>query len=106
MVYNRRMNKVIAGIEGVCKIVDDILIHVRSLTLSVLKKRACPLLDRCRQHGATLSEQSRRFRLLKLISVDFASQKLAFRQALTYRSLSETYLDQEALLILADGLDK
>ena len=50
--YNRRMDKVTAGLEGVRKIVDDILIYAPSP--SILKKRACAFLDRCRQHGITL----------------------------------------------------
>ena len=48
--YNRRMEKVTAGQERVCKIIDDILIYAPSLSL--LKRRACAFLDRCRQHGA------------------------------------------------------
>lgn len=46
------MDKVIAGLEGICKIVDDILNYNSSLP--VQKNRTRSFLDQCRHHGATL----------------------------------------------------
>ena len=46
------MDKVIAGLEGVFKIIDDILIYAPSL--SIMKKRNRAFLDHCRLHGVTL----------------------------------------------------
>ena len=46
---NRHIYKVIAGLEGVRKIVDDILIYAPSQ--SILKKRTRAFLDHCRLHG-------------------------------------------------------
>lgn len=52
--YNHRMDKVIAGLEGNRKIVDDILNYNSSLP--VQKNRTRSFLDQCRHHGATLKQ--------------------------------------------------
>ena len=50
--YNRRMDKVVNGLHGIRKIVDDVLVYAP--TLSALKKRVHDFLDRCSTHGVTL----------------------------------------------------
>ena len=45
--YNRHMDKVVAGLEGVRKIIDNILIYAP--TLSILKTRSRAFLDQYRQ---------------------------------------------------------
>ena len=51
--YNRRMDKVVNGLNGIRKIVDDDVL-VYAPTLSTLKKRFDDFLDRCSTHGVTL----------------------------------------------------
>ena len=50
--YNRRMDKVVSGLQGIRTIVDDVLVYAP--TLSALKKRVHDFLDRCSMHGVTL----------------------------------------------------
>jgi hypothetical protein len=50
--YNRRMDTVVHGLQGIRKIVDDVLVYAPSL--SVLKQRVHAFLDRCSTHGVTL----------------------------------------------------
>ncbi|CAB4041284.1 Hypothetical predicted protein, partial [Paramuricea clavata] len=50
--YNLRMDKVVNGLQGIRKIVDDVLVYAP--TLSALKKRVHAFLDRCSKHGVTL----------------------------------------------------
>ena len=66
------MDKVTAGLEGVRKIVDDVLIYAPSL--SILKKRACAFLDRCRQHGVTLKRTKSQ---VAVTEVDFGGFRLS-----------------------------
>ena len=46
------MDKVVNGLQGIRKIVDDVLVYAP--TLSVLKKRVHDFLDHCYTHGVTL----------------------------------------------------
>ena len=66
------MDKVIAGLEGVRKIVDDILIYAPSL--SILKKRTRAFLDHCRQHGVTLKKTKSQ---LAVTEVEFGGFRLS-----------------------------
>ena len=50
-----RSDQVVQGLPGVLKLVDDIL--VQAPTADELAKRIFGLLDRCRQHGLTLSKK-------------------------------------------------
>ena len=70
--YNRRMDKVIAGLEGVRKIVDDILFYAPSL--SILKKHTRALLNHCRQHGVTLKNKKSK---VAVTEVDFGGFRLS-----------------------------
>ena len=70
--YNRRMDKVVAGLEGVRKIVDDILIYAP--TLSILKTRSRAFLDQCRQHCVTLKQAKSQ---LAVTEVDFGGFRLS-----------------------------
>ena len=70
--YNRRMEEVVAGLEGVLKIVDDILIYAP--TLSIVKKRSRAFLDQCRQHGVTLKQAKSQ---LAVTEVDFGGIRLS-----------------------------
>ena len=65
------MEKVVAGLEGVRKIVDDILIYAP--TLSILKKRSRAFLDQCRQHGVPLKQAKSQ---LPVTEVDFGGFQL------------------------------
>ena len=80
--YNRRMDKVTAGLEGIRKIVDDILIF--ALSLSILKKSACAFLDRCRQHGVTLKRAKSQVPVTEVDFGGFRLSRMASRQAPTY----------------------
>ena len=64
--YNRRMDKVVSGLEGLRKIVDNMLIYAP--TLSILKKRSHAFLDQCCQHGVTLKQAKSQ---LPVTEVDF-----------------------------------
>ena len=66
------MDKVVAGLEGVRKIVDDILIYAPTLT--ILKKRSRAFLDQCRQHGVTLKKAKSQFAVTE---VDFGGFRLS-----------------------------
>ena len=66
------MDKVIAGLEGVRKIVDDILIYAPSL--SILKKRTRAFLDHCRQRGVTLKKTKSQ---LAVTEVEFGGFRLS-----------------------------
>jgi hypothetical protein len=46
------MDKVVNGLQGIRKIVDDVLVYAP--TLSALKNRVNAFLDRCSTHGVTL----------------------------------------------------
>ena len=70
--YNRRMDKVVAGLEGVRNIVDDILINAPSL--SILKKRTRAFCDHCRQHGVTLKKTKLQ---LAVTEVEFGGFRLS-----------------------------
>ena len=61
-----------AGLEGVRKIVDDILICAP--TLSILKKCTCAFLDQCRHHGVTLKQTKSQ---LAVTEVDFGGFRLS-----------------------------
>ena len=61
-----------ADLEGVRKIVDDILIYAP--TLSILKKRTCAFLDQCRHHGVTLKQTKSQ---LAVTEVDFGGFRLS-----------------------------
>ena len=45
------MDKVVSGLQGIRKIVDDVLVYS---PMSALKKRVHDFLDRCSMHGVTL----------------------------------------------------
>lgn len=66
------MDKVVAGLEGVRKIVDDVLIYAP--TLSILKKHTRAFLDQCRQHGVTLKQTKSQLAVTK---VDFGGFRLS-----------------------------
>ena len=70
--YNRHMDKVVTGLEGVRKIVDDILIYAP--TLSILKTRSRAFLDQSRQHGVTLKQAKSQ---LGVTEVDFGGFRLS-----------------------------
>ena len=53
--WNLRSDQAVSGLPGVSKIVDDIL--VQAPNRQVLFDRIRAVLDRCRQHGITLSEK-------------------------------------------------
>ena len=71
-MVNRRMDKVVADVEGVRTIVDDILIYAP--TISILKKRSRAFLDQCRQHGVTLKQAKSQ---LAVTEVDFGGFRLS-----------------------------
>ena len=66
------MDEVIAGLEGVFKIVDDILIYAPSL--SILKKRTRAFLDHCRLNGVTLKKTKSQSAVTE---VDFGGLRLS-----------------------------
>ncbi|NJL70883.1 MAG: hypothetical protein HC888_04345 [Candidatus Competibacteraceae bacterium] len=51
----QQSDEAISGLEGVTKLVDDILIQAPSL--AVLRDRIRAVLDRCREHGITISRR-------------------------------------------------
>ena len=70
--YNRRMDKVVADLEGIRKIVDDILVYAPSL--SILKKRVHAFLEQCRHHGVTLKRAKTQ---VAVTEVDFGGFSLS-----------------------------
>ena len=70
--YNRRMDKVVVGLEGIRKIVDDILIFAPSLDL--LHQRVHAFLLRCQEHGVTLKKSKSQ---LAVTEVDFGGFRLS-----------------------------
>ena len=81
------MDKVIAGLEGIRKIVDDILIYNSSLP--VQKNRTRSFLDQCRHHGVTLKQTNSQ---LVVSLVVFACRQRESKPVQTYLSPSGIFL--------------
>ena len=82
------MDKVVAGLERVPKIVDDILIYAP--TLFMLKKRSRALLDNCRQHGVTFKQAKSQ---LAVAEVDFGGFRLLTKGIQTSPDLLKSIRD-------------
>ena len=82
------MDKVTAGLQGVRKNVDDVLIYAPSL--SIPKKRACVFLDRCRQHGVTVKQTKSQ---VAVTEVDFGGFRLSRTGIQTSPDLSKSIRD-------------
>ena len=100
--YNRRMDKVVNGLQGIRKIVYDVLVYAP--TLSALKKRVHAFLDRCSTHGVTLKRSKSQIASLKLILADFTCQNWASNAVQISSSPSAIFHDRRILLIYAPGL--
>ena len=81
------MDKVIAGLEGIRKIVDDILNYNSSLP--VQKNRTRSFLDQCRHHGATLKPTNSQ---LVVTGIVFGGFRLSSTGIQTYLSPSRIFL--------------
>ena len=101
--YNRRMDKVVNGLNGIRKIVDDDVL-VYAPTLSTLKKRVHDFLDPCSTHEVTLKRSKSQ---IAVREADFGGFHLSERGIQCSFDLLKSICDfpryERILLIYAPG---
>jgi hypothetical protein len=96
------MDKVVNGLQGIRKIVDDVLVYAP--TLSALKKRVHAFLDRCSTHWVTLKRSKFQIAVTEADFGGFHLSELASNAVQISSSPSAIFHDRRVLLIYAPGL--